>query len=122
MTILQNPRHEAFAHARVAGADLEQAYEDAGFAPDTSHACRLAKRPEVAERMAELRREQDEAEDASPRAIIAALVRMARDSEALKTPAGVKEARLNLLEAHRLRGVMAASRAGDRSIMARDFG
>ncbi len=118
MPILQNPRHEAFAQGRAEGAGLEQAYEDAGFVADTSHACRLAKRPEVAERVAELRREQDEAEDASPRAIVAALVRMARDSEALKTPAGVKEARLNLLEAHRLRDVMAASRASDRATMA----
>ncbi|MGI9168882.1 MAG: hypothetical protein ACR2FH_01720 [Caulobacteraceae bacterium] len=121
MPILQNPRYEAFAQARVSGASLEQAYEDAGFAPDTSHACRLAKRPEVAERMAELLREQDEAEDASPRAIVAALVRMARDSEEPKTAAGVKEARLNLLEAHRLRNATEMTRTFDRATMKHNF-
>jgi hypothetical protein len=47
---------------------------------------------------------------------------MARDSEAAKTPAGAKEARVNLLEAHRLESEMAASRASDRMTMARNFG
>jgi hypothetical protein len=114
MPVLQNPRHEAFVLARAKGASLEQAYEDAGFVADKSHACRLANRPEVAERIAELRREQGDAADASPQAIIAALVRMARDSEAAKTPAGAKEARANLLEAHRLSAELALSRGCDR--------
>lgn len=121
MPILQNPNHEAFAVARVRGACLEDAYEDAGFVPHASHACRLAKRVEVAERMAELRREQAEAEDASAEGIIAALVRMAKDCGSLKTPAATKEARLNLLEAHRLRAEMAEGRHHDRSALSRDF-
>jgi hypothetical protein len=53
-----------------------------------------------------LRAERDQAEGSQPQMIIDALVRMARDSEALKTPAGMKEARLNLLEADRLRTVL----------------
>ncbi|MEO8925870.1 MAG: hypothetical protein ABI306_01790, partial [Caulobacteraceae bacterium] len=92
----------------------ENAYEDAGFMPDKGHACRLAQRPEVAARIVELRREQEEAVDASPYAVIAALVRMAKDAETLKTPAAAKEARLNLLEAHRLRLVLAEERQLER--------
>lgn len=114
MPILQNPRHEAFAASRVAGAKLEDAYEDAGFAPDKAHACRLAKRPEVAERIAELIREREEANAASPQAIITALVRMAKSIEDSKTPASVKEARLNLIEAYRLNADLALKRAFDR--------
>ena len=114
MPILQNARHEAFAVARARGARLEDAYEDAGFVPDKAHACRLAKCAEVAERIADLRRERAEADDANPQAIIAALVRMARDAEAAKTPAGAKEARLNLLEAYRLRTQLEAARQTDR--------
>ncbi|MEP6967826.1 MAG: hypothetical protein ABI906_07075 [Pseudomonadota bacterium] len=114
MPNLQNSRHGAFAAARARGARLEDAYEDAGFVPDKSHACRLANRPEVAERVSELRREREGVDDAAPEAIIAALVRLAKDSEAAKTPAGMKEARLNLLEAHRLRIEQTATRRMDR--------
>jgi phage terminase small subunit len=41
MPVLDNPRHEAFAQARAKGARLEQAYEEAGFAPGNGHASRL---------------------------------------------------------------------------------
>ncbi len=104
MPPLENARHEAFAKARAGGARLEDAYEDAGFAPDRGHACRLAQRPEVAERVAELRAANAALEDAEPRAIIAALLRLAKDNEALKSVEGSKEARANLLEVCRLRG------------------
>jgi hypothetical protein len=103
MPPIQNPQHETFAQARAKGATLDDAFENAGYPPDRSHACRLAKREDVAARIASLRAERDQAEDSQPQMIIDALVRMARDSEALKTPAGMKEARLNLLEADRLR-------------------
>ena len=114
MPILQNARHEAFASARAGGAKLEDAYEDAGFAPSATHACRLAKRDDVAERIGELRLMRAKAEEASPQSIIAALVSVARDSDLLKTPSGAKEARLNLIEAHRMQQAIAHSRAMDR--------
>ena len=114
MPILQNLRHEAFAQARARGALLDDAYEDAGFAPDNGHASRLAKRPEVAERIAELRAELAEAGDVSVRGMIAALVRIAKAAEALSTPAGVKEARLTMLEAFRLSDNLSTARAYER--------
>lgn len=49
MPILQNRRHEAFAQARAKGALLKAAFEDAGFAPDASHASRLGREPGVAD-------------------------------------------------------------------------
>ncbi|MHB8531024.1 MAG: hypothetical protein ACYC8V_16125, partial [Caulobacteraceae bacterium] len=58
MPILQDPRQEAFARLRAAGATLSDAYEDAGYVPDNGHPSRLAGRKEVAERIAELRAEQ----------------------------------------------------------------
>lgn len=99
MPILPHPRHEKFAQARAKGLGLEDAYEDAGFAPDRSHASRLAREPAVAERIAELRAEQ---EDFAPQTVIATLLRLAKASEDLKTPAGVKEARDSVLQARRL--------------------
>ncbi len=115
MPTLENPRHEAFAVARAKGATLHDAFEDAGFPPDRAHACRLAKRDEVAARIGELRAAREKAEESEPHVIIDALIRMARDSEALKTPAGVKEARLNLMEASRLRAALTESRNTERT-------
>ena len=106
MPILENPRHEAFAQARAKGAGLDDAYEAAGFAPGNKHASRLALRPEVAERVMELRVKFD-AEGANDQAVIAALLRLAEASAALATPAAIKEARLTLMEAHRLRACLA---------------
>ena len=114
MPTLQNAQYEAFALARAKGATLNDAYEDAGYAPGNGHASRVALREEVAERIAELRSAQAEAEDASPQAIIAALVRMAKTNEGLKSVEGMKEARLNLIEAHRLLAELASRRATDR--------
>jgi hypothetical protein len=115
MPILQDFRHEAFAQARARGALLDDAYESAGFAPGNGHASRLAKRPEMIERVAELRAHQADANEANAQAVIAELIRMAKSEEALKTPAGVKEARLNLLEAHRLGQQLANTRKYERN-------
>ena len=73
MSILQNHRHEAFAQARAAGARLDDAYEDAGFAPGRGHACRLAHTPEVAERIAELRADKARLGDAGAQAVVLAI-------------------------------------------------
>lgn len=102
MPKLKNPRHEAFALASSSGACLRDAYEDAGFRGGLTHAFRLARRNEVTARVAELRLEQADLDEARPTAVIIALVRVARKAELLGTPAGVREARLTLLEAQRL--------------------
>jgi hypothetical protein len=118
MPILQNPQHESFAQARAKGAGLQDAFEDAGYASDRSHACRLAKRDDVAARVAELRLAREKAEACEPQMIIDALVRMARDGEGLKTAVGLKEARINLLEANRLRIELTSSRNIERTQIA----
>ena len=114
MPLLKNPRHESFAQARAKGALLDDAYEDAGFAPGHGHGSRLADRPEVAERIGELRALQSDLAEANAQAVIASLLRIAKASEAQATPAGVKEARLTLVEACRLSGELARDRARDR--------
>ncbi len=119
MPTLQKPEYETFAQARASGVKLEDAYEMAGYSTGQGHASRLASRPEIMERVTELRRERTEAEDARPAAIIAALVRLAKASEELKTPASLKEARLHLIEAHRLSADLAEVRRLDRVTLAR---
>jgi hypothetical protein len=114
MPILQNPRYETFAQARAKGALLEDAYELAGYVPGNSHASKLAQRPEVAERIGELRAELAGLADASPVALIAALLRVAKASEDLSSAAGVREARMTLLEVSRLNAALVAERGAER--------
>jgi hypothetical protein len=114
MPILQNARHEAFAQARAAGARLDDAYEDAGFAYGRGHSSRLAATPEVAERIAELRAARAAETDASEQAVIAALLRIAKAGEDMTTPAALREVRLTLIEAQKLYSQQAQARAFER--------
>ena len=115
MPVLENPRHEAFAQARAGGAVLDDAYEDAGFAPDRGHASRLAAREDVAERVAEIKAERADLERASTGNVIAALLFMADGIKALESPVAFREARLALLDAQRLHGEMTLLRYLDRT-------
>lgn len=54
MALLLNPKHEAFAQAVAAGCGLLDAYERAGFVRAYGNPNRLARRPKVAARIAEL--------------------------------------------------------------------
>jgi len=117
MPLLENPRHEAFARSRAQGAYLDDAYEDAGFAPGNGHASRLAKREEVAERIAELRAEQPDIVGAGRRGAIITLLRLVEAGLSQGTPGGVKEARETLLEARRLYDILADRRQRERKAM-----
>src|ERR1700723_974122 len=81
MPTLDNSRYEFFAQARAKGARLDDAYEDAGFVLNKGHSSRLARRPEVAARIAELRVQRNEADDISPQKVIATLLRLAKAGE-----------------------------------------
>ena len=121
MPTLTNTRYESFAQARARGARLDDAYEDAGFVLNTGHPTRLARRPEVAQRIAELRAQRNEAEDISPHKVIATLLRMAKVGEASENASLLKEARLALLDASRLHGAMADARRLDQADIADEF-
>ncbi len=119
MPILDNARHETFAQARAKGARPDQAFEDAGYVPGHGHASRLSMRPEIAERIAELRAQQTSLEEARTPALICALIRAAKASEATVTPAALKEIRLTLLEANRLHTDLECERKADRRAILR---
>lgn len=115
MPALANARHEAFAQARARGARVEQAYEDAGFTPGNDHGARLACRTEVAERIAELRAQQTDMEQASTQAVIAALLKVVKGAEAGTSPAAIREVRLTLLDVDRLRATIEHDRQIERA-------
>ncbi|MGI8840972.1 MAG: hypothetical protein ACR2F8_09385 [Caulobacteraceae bacterium] len=114
MPILDNPRHEAFCQARAKGFSPEDAYEEAGFSPGNEHAARLGRRPEVRARLGELRAEQSDIGGAKLRAVIATLLRLTAASEALESPAAIKEGRETLLEAYRLAEILTRERKDER--------
>jgi len=122
MPTLTNTRYESFAQARARRARLDDAYEDAGFVLNKGHPSRLARRPEIAQRIAELRVQCNEAEDISPQKVIATLLRMAKAGEASENASLLKEARLALLDASRLHGAMADARRIDQADIADEYG
>ena len=115
MPQLGDVRHEAFARARARGARVEEAYEDAGFAPGNDHGSRLNRQEDVAERIAELRAQQSEIDEASTHAVIAALLRVVKAAEGATAPAAIREIRATLLEAERLRATIDYDRQLERS-------
>ncbi|MHB8529668.1 MAG: hypothetical protein ACYC8V_09190 [Caulobacteraceae bacterium] len=115
MPTLANRRCESFARLVAAGATLADAYDDAGFAPANRHAARLAQRPEVAERIAELRAEAGGLTEACAPAVVAGLLRIVKAGEELKTPAAMKEGRVTMLEAWKVAVETARLRQIDRA-------
>jgi hypothetical protein len=121
MPTLENPRYEAFAHARARGMLLIDAYESAGFVRHRGHPSRLALKDEVAERIAELRVSQTEAEDTSLPGLLASLRRIIKAGENSENPALVNAARLAIVDASRLRAELARHQAHERSYIDKDF-
>ena len=113
MPALDNPRWEAFCQARAKGMRLDDAYERAGFVLAKGHSSRLSKRPEVAARIADLRNLLHADSDVHRASLIAGLLRIARASEALATPAGAREARMALVDAAKVQKDLDAQRALD---------
>jgi hypothetical protein len=57
MTTLHKPQHERFAQFIANGVSLKDAFERAGYVPRRGNPGRLARRPDVARRIAELEAE-----------------------------------------------------------------
>ena len=57
MPCLDDPRQEKFAHLVAGGKPHSSAYVEAGYKPDKGHAYRMAHRPLVKARIAELKAE-----------------------------------------------------------------
>jgi hypothetical protein len=97
MPTLTDPRAEAFAQHRAYGANLEDAYELAGFAGGQRHASRFARRRKVAARVRELieagRRQPVTGQD-----IAFELKRMVRHFEDFDSPQRMRETRETLME------------------------
>jgi hypothetical protein len=98
---LADSRREAFALARAAGLSRIGAYRRAGYAPFRQAASRLARKPEVAARIAWLQAQEAKATGSDTETAIVRLLEMA-DGADLTTATGIREAREALAEARRV--------------------
>ena len=114
MPTLTDPRAEAFAHHRARGANLEDAYELAGFVGGQGHASRFAQRPKVAARVRELieagRRQPITGQD-----IAFELQRMVQRFEDFDTPQRMRETRETLMELRNMQMKLEQQRAIERA-------
>src|SRR5438067_8359566 len=113
MPTLQNPRQEAFAQARAKGALLDDAYEMAGFAPGNRHGARLAREPEVADRIAELIASGSRERAHDTGTVIDALLRLAELAPNTANPAAITEAAAVLMQARKLIAEVSKERIED---------
>ena len=100
---------------------LEEAYERAGYAPDRGHASRLAAREDVRERIFDIRLNHTDVLTAERPRVIEALMALADQSRAIRTPEGMRQAREALLAAARLQAELAEARTIDRKHIVRDL-
>lgn len=94
---LIDPRQEAFAQARARGAHRKDAAAEAGYRDNGS---KLAKRPHVVARIAELQENVALVRRADKAGTVADLIRLADALVALNTPASLKEALAVRKQAH----------------------
>ncbi len=99
MPALLDPRQEAFAQARARGAHRMGAAAEAGYRDNGS---KLAKRPHVIARVAELQENIELVRRADLAGTIADLVRLSDALAGQNTPAALKEALAARKEAHHL--------------------
>ncbi len=114
MPSLPNPRQEAFARARAKGVLLDDAYEMAGFTPGNRHGARLAREPEVADRIAELIATSTDEKPPNIDTVIAAMMRLAEAAPASTNPAAINQALVVLMQARTLIAEGQKAREADR--------
>lgn len=89
MTVLKNPRHEAFAQSLALGRTADDAYAAAGFKPNRGNAVRLKANESIASRVDEILSRGAERAEVSVARIIEELARIGfSDLRKAFTPAG----------------------------------
>ena len=118
MPTLTDPRAEAFAVARARGANLEDAYDLAGFAGGQGHASRFAKRRQVAARIRELI-EAGHRQPITGPDIAFELQRMVQNFADFDTPQRMRETRETLMELRKMQMELEHQRGMERQMALR---
>ena len=107
MAVLEKDRREAYAQARAAGASVNKAYVQAGYVLGHGNGWRVERNEVVMARVAEIQTKAiSETRNLEP--LINRMVQLSAEAAALKSAAGIREAKDLLVEAARLKGLLPA--------------
>lgn len=111
MATLKNPKHELFAQEMAKGRRQEDAHLEAGYTAKTSEArraaaCRLASRPDITARVAELQARVAVRTEISIASVTERLLAIADKAEKLAEAPGLGVARAALMDAAKLNGLV----------------
>lgn len=106
MPVLSNPKHERFAQELAKGKTAIDAYETAGYRPDSGAASRLSGKISISGRIAEILERSAVRAEVSVAGITERLIRISDAGEALKDAAGLSVARQAAMDAAKLHGLI----------------
>lgn len=121
MSVLSNPKHEKFSQELAKGKSQSEAYETAGYKPDSGAASRLSGNVSIQSRVAEIMERGAIRAEVSVASITERLIRISEKGEAIGEPAGLSVARQAAMDAAKLHGLIVekkeTGRPGDFSRM-----
>lgn len=103
---LKNARHEKFAQELAKGKSQEDAYRDAGYIGDRTHASRLATNDNVQARLAELKERAAERTVVTVESLTQRLLKIAEKGEGAKDAPLLSVARASIMDAAKLNGLV----------------
>ena len=106
MGVLSNPKHERFAQELAKGKSQAEAYETAGYKPDSGAASRLSGNVSIQARVAELLGKAAVRAELTVATVADNLLRIAEKAEALGEAAGLSVAKAAWMDAAKVSGLI----------------
>jgi hypothetical protein len=106
MPVLPNAKHERFSQELAKGKSQAEAYESAGYKPDSGAASRLSGNVSIQARVAEIMERGAIRAEVSVASITERLIRISEKGEKLGEPAGLSVARQAAMDAAKLHGLI----------------
>lgn len=106
MAVLKNARHERFAQEVAAGKTQDEAYRLAGYKPSRQNASTLRTKQTVSDRIATIQASAATLTEMTVASITERLLSIADKGEGLQDAPGLSVARLSLMDAAKLNGLV----------------
>ena len=106
MVVLKSERHERYAQGLAKGKTQEEAYEEAGYKPHRSSASRLRTNANISARVSNILEKAAVRAEISVAGLTDRLMGIADKGEVLADAAGLSVARLSLMDAAKLNGLV----------------
>ena len=106
MPVLPNAKHERFSQELAKGKSQSEAYETAGYKPDSGAASRLSGNVSIQERVAEIMERGAIRAELSVASVTESLLRIAEKAEKLGEASGYNVAKAAWMDAAKLHGLI----------------